>query len=478
MDDIMTNHSMQYFTPPEGQFVSDCMPFYHDGIFRLYYLLDENHHASVGGLGGHQWAQASTCDLIHWEHHPLAIPITQDYEGSICTGSVFYQDGKYYGFYATRRRDWTQHLSLAVSDDGIHFSKVKPNLASPPAGYDPVHYRDPVVFQDGDGLFHLLCTARLLNCHIPERSGCLAHLVSNDLLHWENLEPFIVPGLPGVPECPDFFEWNGWQYIIFSNDGIARYRMRRRLSKSQATKSPSSEVWIRPKVDMLDGPAARVMKTAAFGENRHLGVAWLGTRKGNKDRGDFQFGGNVIFRELVQHDDGSLGLKFPTEMTPVGKPISSSHLTALNPGSHIDGDRIHLTASQGFAAVVCSDLPQNLHMKLRILPQPGATGFGLRLRASETLDSGYELHFSPSDHTVRLNEQMLYAVDGLDQPFDLEVVLLNDIIDVCIDKRRTLIDRCPEQRGDRLFVYSLDSRVDLNICDKILLIHQKDFARD
>ncbi len=104
-------------------------------------------------------------------------------------------------------RDHTQHLSLATSRDGIHFEKAEPNpFASPPAGYDPLHYRDPVVFHDADtGLFHMLVTASLEDWPIGNRGGCLAHLVSSDLKQWEHHEPFIIPGLPGAPECPDYF---------------------------------------------------------------------------------------------------------------------------------------------------------------------------------------------------------------------------------------------------------------------------------
>ena len=66
---------MQYFKPEGDSFVGDCMPFFHDGVFHLYYLLDRGHHRERGGLGGHQWAHASSRDLVHWEHHPLAIGI-------------------------------------------------------------------------------------------------------------------------------------------------------------------------------------------------------------------------------------------------------------------------------------------------------------------------------------------------------------------------------------------------------------------
>ena len=152
---------MQYFKPEDPFFVGDCMPFYHDGVFHLYYLLDENHHQSLNGLGGHQWAHATSTDLINWQHHPLAIPITEKWEGSICTGSAFYHSGTYYGFYATRMPDRTQHLSLATSTDSINFVKTQPNpFASPERGYSPYHHRDPCVFRDeDDGLFHMVVTA-------------------------------------------------------------------------------------------------------------------------------------------------------------------------------------------------------------------------------------------------------------------------------------------------------------------------------
>lgn len=442
--------TLQYFKPQDPYFVGDCMPFYHDRTFRLFYLLDENHHAARDGLGGHQWAQASSQDLVHWQHHPLAIPITEDREGSICTGSVFFQEGVYYGFYATRMRDYTQHLSLATSHDAIHFEKIAPNpFASPPAGYDPLHYRDPVVFQDADtGLFHMLVTANLVDWPIGERGGCLAHLISSDLAQWDVQAPFLIPGLQGTPECPDYFEWNGWYYLVFSSEGVAHYRM------SRTPLGP----WQRPVVDTLDGPAARVMKTAPFGADRRIGVAWLGTRRGDTDDGRLQFGGNALFRELVQHEDGTLGAKFPAEMALAGEPVSTFQAFPLDAATRVTGRSIHLAAN-GLAAAECAGIPRNARLKIRVHPQPNAAGFGLRFGSDQTFDSGYDLHCVPAARVVTLQQQWLLAVDGLDRPFTLEVVLLDDIIDVCIDDRRTLVDRCPERRGAKVVVYAEDSAV-------------------
>ena len=453
---------MQYFTPEGERFVGDCMPFYHEGVFHLYYLLDREHHQSRGGLGEHQWAHASTSDLIHWEHHPLALPITEEWEGSICTGSVFYHDGTFYAFYATRMPDHTQHLCVATSPDGIHFEKSPRNpYASPEKGHAARHYRDPCVFQDPDsGRFHQLVTAALEDYHLRDRGGCLAHLVSTDLVSWEVREPFTIPGFIGAPECPDYFEWNGWYYLVFSNNGIARYRMSR---------NPFGP-WERPKVDAFDGPMARVIKTAAFGTDRRLGAAFLPTLEGGVDDGAWQYAGNAVFREIIQRPDGSLGTKFPEEMVPgCGDSVTPS-VEALTSGVTGNLERLQIRAIGGFGVAMLGGIPCDARLRLEVRPVGVPGALGLCVRGNGAYESGYELRLSPHEEMVELRAPLsgtvltsgrhaLFGVERLGEPLNLDLVLLGDIIDVCIDDRRTLVNRCPEHRGDRLFLFCQDGEV-------------------
>ncbi len=454
--------NMQYYRPAGQFFVGDCMPFFQDGVFHLYYLLDENHHQGKKGLGGHQWAHATTTDLRHWTHHPLAVAITDENEASICTGSVFHHDGVFRGYYATRRMDGTEHLSLATSTDGIHFEKTLPNpFASPGEGYAPRAFRDPCVFRDdGTGLFHLLVSASLTGCPVPDRGGCLAQFTSRDLKDWERVEPFLVPGYRGVPECPDYFAWNGWFYLLFSIDGIAHYRM------SREALGP----WLRPEVDTLDGPMARVMKTAAFTGGRRLGVAFLPTLEGGKDHGGWQYAGNAVFREIVQHPDGSLGSRFPEEMTPEGTEVAGLSFAPLTQQASGDAQRVQLRAPEGFAAGHLAGTPVNARITFRVVPEAGASDFGVCVRGSGDYAEGYEIRFSPPERRVSLRRPQsgtlefppgnaLLNVDGLDRPFSVDLVMSGDIIDLCVDKRRCLINRCPELRGDRLFFFAQNSSV-------------------
>ncbi len=441
---------MQYWKPDGAFFVGDCIPFWHDGVYHLFYLLDENHHHGLAGMGGHQWAHATTSDLVHWEHHPLALAIDEEWERSICTGTPFFHDGRYYAFYATRLPDWRQVLGRAVSDDGIHFTKLHPNpIAVPPHGYNPLHFRDPIVFADagGDG-YHMLVTAMRDDWRLKGRGGCLAHLHSADLQEWQMQEPFLVPGFDDAPECPDYFAWNGWYYLLFSNHLTTRYRM------SRTPLGP----WRRPPVDVLDSPMARVLKTAAFGADRRIGAAWLGTRTGDRDDGKPQWGGNLILREIVQHADGTLGTKTPAEVRPpAGEPFPLA-VQPLTAGASCQGKAIRLQADEGMAGTVLRNIPQNVRISVDVQAAPGAAAFGLRLRGDD-FAHGYELACMLPERMVKLHDEVIYAVDGLDRPFGLEIVAYEDILDVCIDRRRCIVNRCPQQHGDELFFFAHNADV-------------------
>jgi len=446
---------VQYFKPAGAStFAGDAMPFAHDGMFHLIYLLDQGHHQGLGGLGGHQWAHATTTDLVHWEHHPLALAITEPWEGSICTGSVFVYDRTCYAFYATRMRDWTQHLGLATSTDGIHFEKQGPNpLASPSRRYDPEHFRDPFVFQDSaTGTFHMLVTSVLAEPELGGRGGCLAHLTSTDLRTWAETEPFLITGYPGAPECADLFTWNDWTYLIFSHDLVAHYRMAR---------TPLSP-WLRPPMDTFDGPLAAVMKTAPFGDRR-IGVAWIGTREGDTDTGTLQWGGNLILRELIQYPDGTLGTRFVPEVIPThGHPLDLP-IGALAADVTGSASTIRIGSSLGLAVAAVTGVPRTCRITMRIDPRGRggrpAPEFGLRLRSAGLFADGYDLRFRPYDATVTLQNAGLTQVHEIKQPFNLDIVAHDDIIDVCIAGQRCLMNRLPERRGDHLLLYSHDGPV-------------------
>ena len=90
---------------------------------------------------------------------------------------------------------------------------------------------------------------------LKENKGCLAHYVSDDLDNWKEAEMPIYVGDNGThPECPDYIEYKGRYYLIYSLDGTARYK----ISDDGLTG------WREPKNPII--PCESVPKGAVFGE--------------------------------------------------------------------------------------------------------------------------------------------------------------------------------------------------------------------
>ena len=167
---------------PAGVNAGDCMPFADDGVFHLFFLYDRRHHGSKWGLGAHQWAHISTRNFEHWTKYPLAVPITDPCEGSICTGSVIRCGGRLLAFYSVRMSDRSAaRLSWAFSDDGITFEKSGRYFRLPER-YDAVSARDPFVFYSG-GRYHIFITTSLaengrgwIRLATPGGKACMAIL--------------------------------------------------------------------------------------------------------------------------------------------------------------------------------------------------------------------------------------------------------------------------------------------------------------
>ncbi len=400
--------SLQYWLPPNSYGVGDCMPFYADGVFHFMYLLDKGHHRSKNGLGAHQWIQAVSTDLVHWKHLPFVVPIDRQNEGSICTGSVFYHDGIYYAFYANRSVEYkapdgsVKHrfglLCVSTSKDGIHFEKQ---------GYDPILQmpegygggtRDPIVFQcPGENIFHMYITTNYLG------KGCWAHAVSGDLKSWKLLDP-VYTHLNGEPECPDWFQW-GDDFYVIANHLNGYYKM---------SKSPLGP-WDAPdKPNVLFNGIVNVPKSAPFGKNRRILCGWT------REHG---FGGHAVFHELIRHKDGTLGEKFVPEMIP------------LTENNRVDEKNISETQK------IWNDLPGDLRMKAVLEFDPQRRD-NLRDWILQYNDKDC-LRIAFSDRTITLNRFKMDRIDLSSGLLELDLIIKDDLIDLCVNEDRTVTETLP-----------------------------------
>jgi hypothetical protein len=119
----------------------------------------------------------------------------------------------------------------------------------------------------------------------------------------------------------------------------------------------------------------------------------------------------------------------------------------------VEGDAraITLEAPNGQAVAAFSGMPHDFHLRCRARPQGDNARFGIGLRGSGRFQSHYALAFEPGSGSVTLADQSRSGAAEITKPFELTVVCRGDLIDVCIDDTRCLINRLPEGRGDRLF---------------------------
>lgn len=269
--------------PGNGVYVGDCMPYTHDGRYHLLYLKDRHRHTSKWGKGAHQWAHISTVDFRHWDVHPMAVEIDDPMEGSICTGSHIFEQGKHYLYYTVRTSDGTPApIQRSISEDGYHYRKDKTFRFTLSDRYDGPSARDPKIVRDADGLLHMFVTTT----DLALQKGVLAHLTSSDNDIWTEIGNLYVRPDGHQPECPDYFQVDDLYYLI--RDGHYVY-----------SKQPFSD-WIRPEDDLI--PSGRVPKSAVW--NGRIIFAGFAT--------DGPYAGTLTFLEARRGKDNLLEF-FPLE---------------------------------------------------------------------------------------------------------------------------------------------------------------------
>lgn len=268
--------------PEDNVFVGDCMPYSRNGEYHILYLKDRHHHRSKWGYGAHQWEHISTKDFETWSIHPMAVPITDPDEGSICTGSWISHNGKEYLYYTVRKAGGRPApIQRSVSEDGYHFVKDESFGFTLPSRYLSASARDPKVIKSTDGLFHMFVTTTLTETG----KGCLAHYVSEDLDHWTDFgEPIYTSDTEDEPECPDYFEYNGRYYLIYSLRGSAHYSY---------SDEPLSG-WKTPKNPII--PCESVPKAAPWGDK----LVFSGFKRIDG------YAGNMTFRTAWADENGEL----------------------------------------------------------------------------------------------------------------------------------------------------------------------------
>lgn len=492
--------SLQYWRPRyHNAWVGDVMPGYDEknGRFHFFYLFDRRHHSSKWSVGAHQFAHISSSDLVNWEQHPLAVPITRQWE-SFGTGCPVVADNRiemHYGLHTTRmfpvEATTNFELGRTLSEKGTYqpLKMQLPDSQWPqkdvPIGHSVSVSKDGIHFQKTDTM--ITPSQNMWIFREPEKSQFLMFwgrrsLTSPDLRQWKpSIELFPTGSQTATrnsDECPNYFEWNGWNYSIMGRTG---FWMSRKLMGPywEGPKGENRNSVKIPRWDIYDG--LMVPMVASFKDNRRLLVG--NTFSPKPHRG---YAGYVVIRELIQYEDGTLGMKWPEEMIPAtGAPLQLNMTPVKDGKVHSKKKDVHLK-STGFATAEITDLPASYRFTATIIPGAKTGSFGINLNRTRSYRGGCELQFEPvKKHAQWSTPADLGAagfisplqdidspnvhykgwdfaignVEGLNKPITLDVIVKYDpttritLADACIDGRRTMITNRYNLKGNTLYLF-------------------------
>lgn len=184
-------------------------------------------------------------------------------------------------------------------------------------------------------------------------------------------------------------------------------------------------------------------------------AGWIPSKQDNKDYGWERFGGSIVLREAIQLPNGDLATKFVPETSFHTVAASNIKLESGQNAEIVAGNTVVMKAQGAMGGAYIKDMPYSCRVTFEVEPQSVCDEFGLFIRAKEKANDGYKLSFSPNKRTVRLGDDaFIEAVSGLDKQIKVELILKEDIIDVCINDRRCIVNRLPERKGNYLWFYT------------------------
>lgn len=417
--------------------VADCIPFYENGVYHIFYLLDLRDPNNIGT----PWCKITTTDFVHFKDHGemLKRGTHEEYDMYVFTGSVIKdQDGLYHIWYTGHNTimdlgNYLQAVMHAVSKDLEHWIKIPEDTFTACEGYEIRDWRDPYVyFDEEDQLFHMLLSTRKEDGP-TRRRGTTAMLVSSDNKHWKMSETFYEPELYYAHECPDLFKMGEWYYHVFSE--FSRYHTTRYVM-AKSLKGP----WIKPENDKFDGRAFYAAKTVSDGKRRFV-IGWNPTKENHIDSGVWQWGGNVEIHEIIQNKDGSLSVKIPKE---IDESFSQGEELSFVDRFNHPKDVSHMENITGVDIAYC-DIPKEdvYRIDFDFTYEEGTSRVGILLNNDLKIDAGYGYFIEPLHHRVVFEQfpifpQYSFVSVYLERPLHLKpnelnhvCVIVQDTVAVC-----------------------------------------------
>ena len=388
---------MLFYFPEDGR-MGDIIPYYEDGAYKLFYL----------GFG---WSNITTRDQLHFEK-----PFKTGIRGG--TGSVIKVDGKYHMFYCkfTFQPYMRQYVCHAVGDDLEHWTELPEETFMPDdIIYEMTDWRDPhVIWNEEEKCWWMLIAAQKKGRTM--RKGCIGLCKSDDLHHWTYCEPLYAPTTnQSAFECPDIFRIGDWWYLtysVYTDRFNTLYRMSRSLNGP----------WITPVVDTFDTRCFYAAKHGTDG-HEHFMYGWNPRKDKNlyefnpqksrgKDYDTWDWGGTMIIHQLVQHEDGTLGVQPPKAVDEALTTAIQPDFMPLNGDWKLTENSAAVDSPYGYASLMMNRIPEVCKLEADVSFANAPREFGVALQVDADFACGYYLIFEPNRGRVQYKTGIRMYEDG------------------------------------------------------------------
>lgn len=435
----------QLYPAPVDAYVGDTMPFVtEEGTLELYYLYDTDHN----GQGYHPIYRYTTDDFVGYEDDGMQLNfgMMSDPDPAIGTGSVMQDnDGLYHMFYtghndAGNGGQGKECVMHAVSTDRQTWEKIPEDTFYSADNYSKDDFRDPEVFWvEEEQCYWLLIAARE-----QSKGGVVTKYTSTDLKNWTLCGDLYAPLQQYMLECPSILHLGNKYYLTYSWDCVTYY----------AVSDDINGPYTAPSDNVLDGTGFifYAAKTKMFNDTPYL-CGWLGRSALTMDSGMYQWAGSVLNHQLVQKEDGSLGVKEPDSFGDYFTEDKTFKTVKKDGKVKISKDSVTLTAAEdGYALADMGTRAPTVMVECDVtLDENGCAGFAFG--GSESDPAYTALCLDAKENLLHYEGTELEDLDKYDPvalthfEFDagethhVKLVCENEIVVLYIDDTKALSNR-------------------------------------
>jgi beta-fructofuranosidase len=448
----------QFHLLPAANWMNDPDgPIYFDGRYHMFY----QYNPDGAYWGNMHWAHATSPDMMHWHHEPIALaPTPNGYDrDGVFSGCTVIHDDKgrltptiiYTGVLPPEspseitlndgQHKWREIQAIATSRDGLRTWQKDPDpvLAHPPEGARVTGFRDPCVWREG-GEWMMAIGSGFVG-----KGGAILLYRSSDLRKWTYMHP-LFEGRPALQsavnpvdngdmwECPDFFPLGGKHVLLMSTKGLVLWYVG----------NYKDHRFTAEKDGVVDYGAYYAARTQLSRDAERILWGWIPERRPESEYRAAGWSGSMALPRLLWiDDDGTLAMTpAPALKTLRGQPVRWS--VGMPPAMRtkaLDGMRV-----------------KNLAGEIRVELEPDtAVPFNFKLH-TERGEIFARITYRPgeSEHQLQLNETYASFIVPAGQSIRLRLLVDGSVLELFGNDSTAITDRVYKTPASPLRVTASD----------------------